>query len=260
MNWTIEAEEEIKKVPFFVRKKVKKRVEKEALEDNKKIVTISEVRLTQKRFLSNMSKEVKGYQIENCFAGCPNGVNNSEGLIEKLQSLFEEEDILGFLKESVDGDLKFHHDFRVTVAECPNGCSQPQIKDIGIIGAFVPSVSEEECSMCSMCIDTCKENAIELNSEKNIPEIDMDLCLYCGACEKVCPTGTIIKKMAGYRVQIGGKLGRHPRLAKELKGIFSEEEVVEIVKKCVRFYKKNSVGGKRFSMLLMERDISEIGL
>ena len=29
-------------------------------------------------------------------------------------------------------DLKFHHEFRVTVADCPNSCSQPQIKDIGI--------------------------------------------------------------------------------------------------------------------------------
>ena len=51
----------------------------------------------------------------------------------------------------------------------------------------------------------------------------------------------------GVKVFLGGKLGRHPRLAKELPGIFSEEQVMEIIKECMGFYKKNSKNGKRFA-------------
>lgn len=256
MEWTIEAEEAIKKVPFFVRKKVRKRVEDEASAENKKIVTISEVKLTQKRFLTNMSKEVRGFQVESCFEGCPNSISNSGELIKKIESVFMEEDLLSFLKENVDGDLKFHHEFRVTLAGCPNSCSQPQIKDIGIIGASLPRVSDEECSFCLMCTEKCKEDAVELN-EKG-PSIDFGKCLYCGDCAEVCPTGTIVENKKGYRVQVGGKLGRHPRLAQELKGIYTEDEVVEIVKRSVRFYKKHSIAGKRFAEVLEGVDISEI--
>jgi dissimilatory sulfite reductase (desulfoviridin) alpha/beta subunit len=59
-----------------------------------------------------------------------------------------------------------------------------------------------------------------------------------------------IKK--GYRVQLGGKLGRHPRLARELKGIFSEEEVLEIVGACVDFYKQTAQKGARFADILTD--------
>ena len=144
MQWSQEAEQAVKKVPFFVRKKVRSRVEKEAAEAGKKSVSLADVKRTQARFLSKMSQEVKGFQVDTCFAGggCPNRVLESESLLEKIERLFKEADILAFLKKNVTGDLKFHHDFRVTLAECPNACSQPQIKDIGIIGAATPLLTD----------------------------------------------------------------------------------------------------------------------
>ncbi|MCP3921730.1 MAG: sulfite reductase, partial [Desulfobacterales bacterium] len=188
--------------------------------------------------------------------GCPNKIIDSDNLIKKLGIMLDKEDLLDFLQKSVKGDLKFHHEFRVTISECPNACSQPQIKDIGIIGAFEPYVSDNECTMCQMCIRTCKEDAITLNDEG--PEIDFNRCLLCGQCAVDCETETIKKKREGFRVLLGGKLGRHPRLAEELPGIFTEDEVIEIVKKSVCFYKENSTGGKRFAVLLMDRNISEV--
>jgi hypothetical protein len=47
MKWTEEAEAAVKKVPFFVRKKVRTRVEKEAAEIGKTSVTLSDVKATQ---------------------------------------------------------------------------------------------------------------------------------------------------------------------------------------------------------------------
>ncbi len=40
MEWTKEADESIQKVPFFVRKRVRARVEKEAKSAGKKVVSI----------------------------------------------------------------------------------------------------------------------------------------------------------------------------------------------------------------------------
>lgn len=255
MKWSDEAEKAIKKVPFFVRKKVRKRVEKEAAEAGKNKVTLEEVKGTQNRFLSNMSSEIKGYQLDACFGpgGCPNSILDGNTLLKRIEKLLVEEDLLGFLQRTVTGPLKFHHEFRITVSECPNACSQPQIKDIGIIGASVPTVKEEnECTHCEACVDNCQEDAISLNIEKKQPEIDMGRCLYCGKCMAVCPESVLQPQKKGYRIQLGGKLGRHPVLAKELDGIFSEDGVCDVVKKCLKYYKENSSNGKRFADLLQE--------
>lgn len=260
MEWTDDAEALIKKVPFFVRKKVRARVENEASEAGKHMVTLEDVKGTQARFISKMSSEIKGYQVENCFGtgGCPNKTFEAVELVNTIEEIFKKEALLSFLKQRVKGSLKFHHEFRVTFAECPNACSQPQIKDIGIIGAIVPFVTHEECTECGACIEACKEKCIVLNHNTKKPDIDFRACLYCGQCIKKCPTGTIQKKNKGFRIQLGGKLGRHPRLALELNGIFSENQVIDIVKYCIRFYRDNSRHGERFSTLLDEEAFEKI--
>jgi dissimilatory sulfite reductase (desulfoviridin) alpha/beta subunit len=244
MKWMPEAEEAIKKVPFFVRKRVRARVEKEAIEAGKQAVSLADVKATQARYLTSMSSEIKGYQIETCFgpSGCPNRAIISDQLIAQIEADVEKEDLLDFLKQSVEGDLKFHHEFRITLADCPNACSQPQIKDIGIIGACAPVVTEEPCSMCETCVEACKEDAISLDPEKEAP----------------CPTGTLTEGQKGYRVQLGGKLGRHPQLARELPGVYNEDQVRQIVKDCIGFYKEHSKQGKRFAQILRPDDFDTI--
>jgi len=216
MKWSAEAEAAVKKVPFFVRKRVRGRIEKEAADAGKTVVTLAEVKATQKRYLTNMASEIKGYQLDTCFGpgGCPNRANPADGLLEKIEDLLKRENLLGFLKQQVGEDLKFHHEFRVTVADCPNACSQPQIKDIGIIGASVPVLTDEDCSRCSACLEVCKEAAVSLSEAADAPTIDANRCINCGQCIRVCPTGTIAEGKRGFRIQLGGKLGRHPRLAR----------------------------------------------
>jgi dissimilatory sulfite reductase (desulfoviridin) alpha/beta subunit len=259
MKWTQEAEDTIKKVPFFVRKRVRARVEKEANEAGKTSVSLADVKTTQARYLSTMKSEIKGYQIETCFgpSGCPNRAVISDDLIEQIEAIVKNEDLLAFLEQTVKGDLKFHHEFRITLADCPNACSQPQIKDIGILGACAPAITDEACTLCEACVDECKEDAIRLDQEHDGPLIDDVRCLYCGKCISACPTGTIVEGKKGYRIQLGGKLGRHPQLAKELPGIYDENQVLEIVKECLHFYKKNSKHGERFGQILTPADFDE---
>jgi len=260
MKWTVDAQDAVRKVPFFVRKKVKSRIEDEIAKTGRDVVSLADVKAIQARFLTKMASEIKGYQLDICFGpnGCPNRANIGDRLVESLESLLKEQDLLGFLKQRVSGELKFHHEFRVTVAECPNACSQPQIKDIGIIGAEFPRLTDEACTLCEACVDACKEKAIIFMGNREMPDIDFNLCLACGKCIEVCPTGTIAPGKKGFRVQLGGKLGRHPQLARELPGIYNEDEVIGIVKKCLSFYKAKSRHGERFAELLSDFDVGEL--
>ncbi len=67
-------------------------------------------------------------------------------LYRRLEELLQSEDLLGFLRQRVRGDLKFHHEFRISLADCPNACSQPQIKDVGILGAVDVRLTGEPCT------------------------------------------------------------------------------------------------------------------
>jgi dissimilatory sulfite reductase (desulfoviridin) alpha/beta subunit len=260
MDWTKEADDALKKVPFFVRQRVRTRVEKEAQHAGKRVVSLADVKTTQARYLASMATEIKGYQIDTCFgtSGCPNRAAISDGLLEKIEALLKKEDLLSFLREHVAGELKFHHEFRITLADCPNACSQPQIKDIGIIGACAPLVTEKNCTLCEACVHVCKEEAVALNTDPACPAIVASRCLHCGQCLQVCPTGAIAEGKKGFKVQLGGKLGRHPQLAKELPGIYTEEKVLAIVQDCIRWYKQNSRHGERFGQILTPADFEEI--
>jgi dissimilatory sulfite reductase (desulfoviridin) alpha/beta subunit len=259
MEWTPEAEAALKRVPFFVRKRVRSRVEKEARDAGKRRVDLADVKATQSRYLSGMQDEIKGYQIDTCFgpSGCANRAVISDALVGRIEAVIKGADLLGFLKSRVTGDLKFHHEFRATLADCPNACSQPQIKDIGIIGAAVPDTTNEACSRCGACIDACGENAIALAESDAPPHMDSGRCINCGECIRVCPTGSIAEGWRGFRVQLGGRLGRHPRLARELPGIFSEDQVVEIVKACLDLYKTRSRHGERFAHIFQDGDFAD---
>jgi dissimilatory sulfite reductase (desulfoviridin) alpha/beta subunit len=236
---------------------VRARVAETARAAGRNRVTMADVNLTRQRFLNKMDKEVKGYQIDACFGagGCPNRIMENS-LPEKIEEILKSADIAGFLRDQVGENLKFHHEFRVTVSDCPNACSQPQIKDIGIVGAQVPMVTENECIRCNACVEACKEGAAVLSPAAEKPEIDFSVCVQCGQCIRACPTGTIDTDKTGYRVLLGGKLGRHPRLARELPGICSEAEVLDIVRRSIDYYKANSRNGERFGELIARNKIS----
>ena len=258
MKWSDRADNAIKKVPFFIRKKVKGKVEKYVEQKGKTCVELSDVNELKKQFLSphGMEKEIKGYEISTCFgsSGCANVANSCKDIAMDIEKIVIKENLLHFLKDSVKGDLKFHHEFRISFSDCPNACSRPQIVDIGIIGAVLPGLSEESCLLCNACVETCDEDAVYLSDGAENPFIGYDKCMMCGKCIKVCPSGTIKEKEKGFRVLLGGRLGRHPRLAMEIKGIKKYAEVLEIVKKSIKFYKKNSRNGRRFADILASYD------
>ena len=196
-----------------------------------------------------------GYQLKRCSKAdkCPNRVINDDKLMDRLESLLKKEDLYEFLEKNIRGKIKSRHKLRITLAGCPNACSQPQIKDIGIIGALIPEISNEKCIMCGICLEICQENGIKFFTGKKAPEIDYNLCMKCGQCTGECSTGTIKKGREGFRVLLGGRLGRHPQLAVELNRIYNEDKVLKIVKKCIDLFKQNTHDGKRFTEIIHTR-------
>lgn len=260
MKWRAEAEEAVERVPFFVRRRVRERVEENARAAGRREVTLADVKAAKARYLSGQAHDIQGFRLETCFGpgGCPHRAVASEGLVARIEALLREADILSFLKAHVSGPLKFHHEFRVAVADCPNACSQPQIRDIGIIGACAPQRTAAECTGCGACVGACAEAAVRIDPAAARPEILAGRCLRCGACARVCPTGAIAPGASGYRIQLGGRLGRRPRLALELPGIYDEAGAAAVVAACLELYKRRSRGGERFAHLVSAEDLAAL--
>lgn len=253
MKWHKAAEEAVLRVPFFVRKRVRGKVEEEARWSGSSIVLLEHVPTSQKGFLRQMEEEVKGCRVETCFGpgGCPNRAAADDDLPGRIEESLDSADLKSFLKTRVSGPLKIHHEFRVSLSDCPNACSRPQIADLGLIGARKPRVSDSaECDACRACVEACREEAVSLTVDQSGPVIDPDRCLYCGRCIQVCPTGAFEQEARGYRILVGGRLGRHPRLASELEGIHSPEEVLSFVKRAVSHFKQHNRKGERFGDVL----------
>ena len=105
MRWAKNAEEAIVKVPFFVRRRVKKKVEEEAERQHASQVTLEHVRTCQKKFLKNMEDEIKGHQLESCFggSGCPNRIPTENDLSAILEDMLRSRGLKAFLKSRVNG-------------------------------------------------------------------------------------------------------------------------------------------------------------
>ena len=172
----------------------------------------------QQKFLGNMDAEVKGWQLETCFGmeDCPHRAVAAAKSVRELEELLAGKNLREFLKTRIKGPLKMHHEFRVSLSACPNACSRPQIVDIGLIGAVLPVLTSEPCSQCGQCAAVCKEGAV--STEGNRVSLNLNACLKCGDCVKVCSSGTLSAGANGFRVLLGGKLGRHPQLGRELPG------------------------------------------
>lgn len=80
--------------------------------------------------------------------------------------------------------------------------------------------------------------------------IDATLCLGCAACT-ICSFGAIQAAPKSYRVLLGGKLGRHPRLAHEL-GRFDLPNALIVLRKTLDLFMANHRPGMRLGDLILE--------
>ena len=187
--------------------------------------------------------------IETChneLSNCPNVLILTAKWKRALLKWAEEADISKRLQRRVKSKKILHlHKIHISVSGCPNCCSRPQIADFGIVGYVSPAVNTDTCTVCGACRDVCPDAAIAV---KNAPPLfDRDKCQGCVKCREICPNGSIILLDQGVRLLVGGKLGRHPRLA-QVVGEFDElDVVVQRIGQIVEEYIKCADSDERFA-------------
>lgn len=85
---------------------------------------------------------------------------------------------------------------KVAVVRCNGTCeNRPRITEYnGVVSCTVANLTyggETGCSFgclgCGDCVSDCPFDAIHMNAETGLPEVDENKCTACGACEKACP-------------------------------------------------------------------------
>lgn len=95
---------------------------------------------------------------------------------------------------------------KVAVVRCNGNCeARPHkleydgAKKCAILAANF--AGETDCSYgclgCGDCVDACQFDAIKMNAETGLPQVDDDKCVACGACAKACPKSIIELRFKG---------------------------------------------------------------
>jgi anaerobic sulfite reductase subunit C len=273
LHWDIDAEAKLKRIPFFMRKMVRNKVEERVRKNSGERVTVSDFQEAEARFknvtadksndeLSAMmpvdnQPGVDMVVVEVCHAklsNCPNVIIDPEEWKVVIEDWVSKNDISERLREKAEGEkILFHHKFRVSISGCPNGCSRPQIADFALVGFVVPDVDSDKCTSCGLCMEACPDSAISFDSASDgdindgPPIFDRVKCLGCYKCRDSCPTECINVSEGALRILIGGKLGRHPHLADNVGVIKDPEELEDLLTRITDDYLKNSKTNERFS-------------
>lgn len=292
MEWDKSASSLLEKVPPFVQKTVREKVETLARERGKTMITEAEVMAARESFMSRQqdATPTQGiaaahkptdnkklailkkypkyfnkdgnpvlYQINSCRGAevhCPFLITDSHVLADAIRNRLEKLEFTEKLMNKIEGQILPHHTMKLAVSGCPNSCSMPQIKDFGAHAIEPVCVDpESECIECMKCVETCREDAITVKDRQ--VSIDMEKCVHCGLCAKVCPSGSIKSGMKKYRVMIGGKVGRHPKFAVEILPQADEIMTLKALDVCVDII-VSSKTERRFRTLIEQQGIEEI--
>lgn len=235
MDWDPDAKAALDKAPFFVRPLARRKVEERVRARGGDRVTLADVREGEARFRAaaggksdaevgrmmpkpnEPGAEMIAVEVCHCeLSGCPNAVLPPAEWKAAIEDWARESDVGGRLRQRVKGDrILLHHRFRVSISGCPNGCSRPQIADVGLVGWAKPVVDARKCDACGACERACPDGAVEVDGQ---PFYDRELCVGCALCRNACPTDAIELVEPGMRLLMGGKLGRRPHLG-ELVGV-----------------------------------------
>jgi len=155
--------------------------------------------------------------------------------------------------------------FKIALSGCMNSCSKPQENDIGFMAQGEPEIDLDKCIKCTLCAKVCKEvcsrgkreSAIIMDKD-NRPVYRKEFCLFEGDCVRVCPSSAWKTKRTGYVVFLGGKVGRFPMFGYRAAEFVDEKDVPEIVRKTIAVYNEIGKIGERFGEAIERTGIEEV--
>jgi len=207
-----------------------------------------------------LDKDSELFQVETCYT-CKNtllSLSMLSKLKDEISSKFKELRVTERIYEKLPGERSrvLHNRINVALSGCQAGCSFPETKTFGVVLVSMPMVTDAVCSGCFDCVDACSQGAIVIRG--GAPKINNDLCDHCGACVKACPTGTLESFRQGYRILVGGKLGRLHQRGFELYKMADRETLFKALEASVDFFLTRANGPKEFTALLRREGLSPI--
>ena len=265
LAWEDEAAAALGRVPLLVRPLARRKVEERVAAQGRHRVTLDDVRQAEEGFRA-LSAGKSGAELEAMLpaanrpgvemtvleacrgelAGCPHRLIDVDEWRRALGAWLGEDRVSERLRARVAGDqVLYHHKLRLSVCGCPNGCARPQIADLALVGMVRPLFDLAQCTACGACVEACPDQALAMG--EGGPTWDGQACQGCRACAAACPAGCIGTSAPAARVLMGGKLGRHPRLA-QVSGQASEPaQAVAQMAQALDQYIQTAQPGERFA-------------
>ena len=116
---------------------------------------------------------------------------------------------------------------RIAISACPNACTSETLNEIGITGLCTPVRQPGYCTGCGTCVQYCQEEALSVREGRIL--MDDDTCMDCGTCVRSCVYGILESKPVSYRITIGGRRGRHPKVGMHLVTVNSEAAALTVI-------------------------------
>jgi anaerobic sulfite reductase subunit C len=288
MNWEQEALDAVSKAPALLRPMIRRKVESNAAASGAVVVTLQHVidarrqsgpkqpagdqpgttetgltadeieKVVASTPQSAVVSESRFYEVKVCGGafGCPRTLYDVGALARKIIDRIEKTGVADAAESRVTGPVLRHHKFNVALSGCPNSCSQPQINDFGVQGRARVEMGPGPCVDCRRCVAACHEGAMKVGDA--VPEIDRSKCVDCGDCAVVCPTEALIQERCGFTVMAGGKLGRHPQLARDLFEFADEETLLAALDVAIDIFKNDILSGERMADAVTRIGVTEI--
>ncbi len=154
--------------------------------------------------------------------------------------------------------------FKIAISGCMNSCSKPQENDIGFLAQGEPEVDLDKCISCTLCAKVCEEVCSRgkrepaiIMDEKKKPVYKKENCFSEGDCVRICPVSAWKIKRTGYAVFLGGKIGRFPMLGYKVAEFVQEKDVHAIINKTIELYRAIAKKGERFGDAINRTGIEE---